>query len=133
VPLDVVDDTLAVNLIGSWRVAQAVVPGMMTRGWGRVVIVSSGTGAFSNGLHPGAPAYSVSKAALNGLALMLATQSRHTGVLVNAVNPGPTRTRMMPGAAQSPAEAAADVVWAACLPDDGPSGAFLRRRQRTPW
>lgn len=133
VGLGLVERTLAVNLIGSWRVAQAFVPAMVDRGWGRVVFVSSGTGAFSNGLFTGTPAYSVSKTALNGLTTMLAKQTAGTGVLVNAVNPGMTRTRMMPKATREPREAAVAVADAATLPDDGPTGAFLRGETRLAW
>lgn len=133
VSLQAVEETLRVNVIGSWRVLQAFVPGMVARGWGRVVLVSSGTGAFSNGLFTGAPGYSLSKTAVNGLTTMVAAQTLGTGVLVNAVSPGPTRTRMMPHATQSPEQAAIDVAWAATLPDDGPTGAFLRRRAVVPW
>ncbi|MBV9312265.1 MAG: SDR family oxidoreductase [Pseudonocardia sp.] len=133
VSLDAVEETLRVNLLGSWRVLQAFLPGMIARGWGRVVLVSSGTGAFSNGLFPGAPGYSVSKTALNGLTMMMAAQTSGSGVLINAVNPGPTRTRMMPKAEQTPEAAALDIAWAATLPDDGPTGAFLRRRVAASW
>jgi len=133
VGLDLVERALAVNLIGSWRVAQAFVPAMVDRGWGRVVFVSSGTGAFSNGLFTGTPGYSVSKTALNGLTTMLAKQTEGTGVLVNAVNPGMTRTRMMPKATREPGESAVAVADAATLPDDGPTGAFLRGETRLAW
>ncbi|HET9143582.1 SDR family NAD(P)-dependent oxidoreductase [Actinophytocola sp.] len=133
VPLDLVERTLAVNLLGSWRVCQEFVPAMVERGWGRVVIVSSGTATFHNGLFAGAPGYSVSKTALNGLTTMLAAQTRNSGVLVNAVNPGMTRTRMMPKAQREPADAARDIVHAVTLPDDGPTGAFLRGREQIEW
>ncbi|MFI6321894.1 SDR family NAD(P)-dependent oxidoreductase [Nonomuraea sp. NPDC050556] len=133
VPLDVVERTLTVNLLGGWRVAQAVIPGMVSRGWGRVVFVSSGTGSFTSGLWTGAPAYSVSKAAVNGLTTMLATCTKGTGVLVNAVNPGRTKTRMMPMASRTPEEAAVDIANAATLPDDGPTGVFLSGGARIGW
>lgn len=133
VPVDLVERTFAVNLFGSWRVAQAFVPDMVRRGWGRVLFVSSATGAFSVGLFTGAPGYSVSKTALNGLTTMLAEQTEGTGVLVNAVNPGMTRTRMMPKAQCSPEEVAVDIAAAATLSDDGPTGAFLRRGGRLEW
>ncbi|MEV0998879.1 SDR family NAD(P)-dependent oxidoreductase [Nonomuraea sp. NPDC050202] len=133
VPLERVERTLAVNLLGGWRVAQAFVPGMVSRGWGRVVFVSSGTGSFSVGLWTGAPAYSVSKTAVNGLTTMLATCTKGTGVLVNAVNPGQTRTRMVPTAERTPQEAAADIADAATLPDDGPTGVFLRGDRQVGW
>jgi NAD(P)-dependent dehydrogenase (short-subunit alcohol dehydrogenase family) len=133
VPVSLVEHHLAVNALGAWRVSQAFVPGMVERGWGRVVMVSSGTGAFSNGLFPGAPAYSVSKAALNGFTQMLAQHTKGTGILVNAVNPGLVRTRMRPDAPRSAEEASADIVHAATLPDDGPTGSFLRGDRLLDW
>jgi NAD(P)-dependent dehydrogenase (short-subunit alcohol dehydrogenase family) len=126
VPLDLIERTLRVNLLGSWRVIQAFVPGMVARGWGRVVLVSSGTTPeFGGRLFAGCPGYSLSKSAINGLASLLAEQTAGTGVLVNAVNPGRVRTRMMPAMRRSPAEAAVFVADAAMLPDDGPTGRFL--------
>ncbi len=133
VDLDVVARTLEVNALGAWRVSQAVLPGMVERGRGRIVMISSGTGAFSHGLFAGLPAYSVSKATLNAVTVLLASSVRGTGVLVNAVNPGRVRTRMVPDASVSPDEAAADVVWAATLPDDSPTGTFFRARKPTEW
>ncbi|MEU3465784.1 SDR family NAD(P)-dependent oxidoreductase [Streptomyces sp. NPDC006733] len=133
VSLDLVQRTFAVNLIGSWRVAQAFVPDMVRRGWGRVVFVSSGTGSFSHGLFTASPGYSVSKTAVNGLTQMLAAQTEGSGVLVNSVNPGPVRTRMMPQAQRTAEEAARDIADAATLPDGGPSGTFRRGEQTFPW
>jgi NAD(P)-dependent dehydrogenase (short-subunit alcohol dehydrogenase family) len=133
VPLALVERQLVVNTLGAWRVSQVFLPGMVARGWGRVVMVSSGTGAFSNGLHPGAPGYSVSKAGLNAVTVLLAHETRGSGVLVNAVNPGLVRTRMRPDAEQTPDQAARDIAWAATLPDDGPTGAFLRSRRPIGW
>ncbi|HEX6870855.1 MAG TPA: SDR family NAD(P)-dependent oxidoreductase [Micromonosporaceae bacterium] len=133
VPLPLVQRELEVNVLGAWRMAQAYVPGMISRGWGRVVMVSSGTASFTNGLFPGAPGYALSKTALNALTVLLATETRGTGVLVNAVNPGLVRTRMRPDATRTPEEAAKDVVWAATLDDDGPTGAFLRSGQVISW
>ncbi|MBB5850556.1 SDR family NAD(P)-dependent oxidoreductase [Amycolatopsis umgeniensis] len=133
VPLDLVERSLAVNLLGGWRVAQAFLPGMISRGWGRVVFVSSDAGSYDRGLFTGAPGYSVSKAALNGLTMMLASHAKGTGVLVNAVNPGPTRTRMMPMAERSAEESANEIADAATLADDGPSGVLLENGQPTPW
>jgi len=133
VPLDLVERELATNTLGAWRVAQAFLPGMLAEGWGRIVNVSSGTGSFSNGIFAGTPGYSVSKAALNALTVMLAEETRGTGVLVNAVNPGLVRTRMRPGAEQAPEAAAEGVIRAATLPDDGPTGAFFRGSRVISW
>ncbi|MEU0412864.1 SDR family oxidoreductase [Streptomyces griseorubiginosus] len=133
VALDTVADTFAVNLFGAWRVSQAFVPGMVERGWGRVVMVSSGAGSFTNGIAAQCAGYSVSKAALNALTATLGAELDGTGVLVNAVNPGLVRTRMRPDAPQSPEEAAEAVVHAALLPDDGPTGVLLRRGAVIGW
>jgi NAD(P)-dependent dehydrogenase (short-subunit alcohol dehydrogenase family) len=133
VPLDAVRDTFEVNVFGAWQVCQAFLPGMVCRGWGRVVLVSSGTGSFSTGLFAGAPGYALSKTAVNGLTVLLAERTRGTGVLVNAVNPGRARTRMMPGAERSPEEAAAGIVHAVTLPDGGPTGVFFRAGRQIGW
>ncbi|KZB88312.1 SDR family NAD(P)-dependent oxidoreductase [Amycolatopsis regifaucium] len=133
VPPELVERTMAVNLIGSWRVAQAFLPAMIGRGWGRLVFVSSATGSFTAGLFIGCPAYSVSKAALNGLTQMLAAHAEGTGVLVNAVNPGQTRTRMMPSATRTAEESAVAIADAVTLPDDGPTGTFRRGDRLIGW
>jgi NAD(P)-dependent dehydrogenase (short-subunit alcohol dehydrogenase family) len=133
VPLELIERQFAVNTLGAWRVSQAFLPAMVAQGWGRIVMVSSGTGAFSNGLFTGASGYSVSKVALNALTVLLAQETQGTGVLVNAVNPGLVRTRMSPHAEQAPEDVAIDIAWAATLPDDGPTGTFLRRRRAIDW
>src|SRR6266516_4062298 len=128
---DLVEQTLQVNLLGSWRVAQAFVPPMVRRGWGRVVLISSGTTAeFGGALFAGAPGYSISKSALNGLTTMLAAHTAGSGVLVNAVNPGRVRTRMMPTQQRLPEDAARFIADVATLPADGPTGQF-RTEKRT--
>jgi NAD(P)-dependent dehydrogenase (short-subunit alcohol dehydrogenase family) len=93
-PPAVLEATLGVNLLCPWRVCQALTPGMIERGWGRVVNVSSGAGSFSRGLWTRAHAYSASKAALNAFTVNLAARLQGTGVLVNAADPGVVRTRM---------------------------------------
>lgn len=133
VPIQSVRRTFEINVFGTWQVCQAFVPAMVRRGWGRVVIVSSGTGSFSNGLFTGAPGYALSKTALNGLTTLLAAQTSGTGVLVNAVNPGMAKTRMMPKAQRSPESAAVAIADAATLPDDGPTGVLLRNGQPVGW
>ncbi|MGB3440126.1 MAG: SDR family NAD(P)-dependent oxidoreductase [Actinophytocola sp.] len=133
VPIQSVRETFEVNVFGAWQVCQAFVPAMVRGGWGRVVIVSSGTGSFSNGLFTGAPGYALSKTALNGLTTLLAAQTSGSGVLVNAVNPGMARTRMMPSAERSPESAAVDIADAVTIPDGGPTGVFLRNGQPAGW
>ncbi|MDH6129138.1 SDR family oxidoreductase [Kitasatospora sp. GP82] len=130
VPLDLVERTLQVNLLGTWRVIQEFVPSMVGRGRGHVLIISSGTTAeFGGRLFAGTPGYSLSKSALNGLTTMLATLTEGTGVRVNAVNPGRVRTRMMPTQQQLPEDAARFIADVATLPDDGPTGHFFTEKR----
>ncbi|MEU7189425.1 SDR family NAD(P)-dependent oxidoreductase [Streptomyces sp. NPDC045369] len=131
--LEGVRRSLEVNLLGAWRVTQAFLPGMVERGWGRVVNISSGAASFAYGPSPQCPGYTASKVALNALTTMLAEEVKGTGVLVNAINPGLVRTRMQPQAEQAPEEAARHIADAATLPDDGPSGVFLRRDTVIDW
>nr|WP_225953397.1 SDR family NAD(P)-dependent oxidoreductase [Kibdelosporangium phytohabitans] len=133
VPIDLVQREIDVNTLGSWRVSQACLPGMVARGWGRIVMVSSGTATYTYGLFAGTPGYTVSKVALNAVTSLLAQETEGTGVAVNAVNPGLVRTRMRPDAERTPDEAAADIAWVATHPDGGPSGVFFSRRKVIGW
>jgi NAD(P)-dependent dehydrogenase (short-subunit alcohol dehydrogenase family) len=106
---------------------------MATAKYGRVVNVSSGAGQLST-MSEYAPAYSMSKAALNAFTRILAYSVRNHGVLVNAVDPGWVRTDMGgPAAPRAPEEGADTIVWLATLPDDGPSGGFFRDRRAIEW
>jgi NAD(P)-dependent dehydrogenase (short-subunit alcohol dehydrogenase family) len=131
--LDVVRETLETNLFGAWRTASAVAPLLRRSGHGRIVNVSSGMGQLSD-MHGGSPGYRVSKASLNALTRILATELAGDGVLVNSMCPGYVRTDMSgPGATRSPEQGADTAVWLATLPDDGPTGGFFRDRRPIPW
>jgi len=128
-----VKDTLETNLFGAWRVAAAVLPLLRDSGSGRIVNLSSGMGQLSD-MGGGAPGYRVSKAGLNALTRMLASENGDAGVLVNSVCPGWVRTDMGgAGASRSVEEGADTAVWLATLPDDGPTGGFFRNREPIPW
>lgn len=125
-------EAVEVNFLGALRACRAFVPAMLAAGHGRVVNVSSGAGAFSDGL-PGPAAYAVTKAALNALTLKLASEVKGD-VKVNAACPGWVRTRMGgAGAPRSVEEGADTVAWLATLPPDGPNGGFFRDREAIPW
>jgi NAD(P)-dependent dehydrogenase (short-subunit alcohol dehydrogenase family) len=133
IPADAFRESFETNVVGAVEVSRALVPQMAERGWGRVVNVSSGAGQLSR-MSTYAPAYSMSKAALNAFTRLLAETYRGRGVLVNAVDPGWVRTDMGgPGAPRSVEEGAEGIVWLATLPDDGPSGGFFRDRKRLEW
>jgi NAD(P)-dependent dehydrogenase (short-subunit alcohol dehydrogenase family) len=132
-PMQVLRDTLEVNLVGPWQLTEAVVPGMRQRGYGRVVNVSSGMGAMSE-MSGGYASYRVSKSSLNALTRILADELRGTNVLVNAGCPGWVQTEMGGPHAPRPVEEGADtIVWLATLPDGGPTGAFFRDRRQIAW
>jgi NAD(P)-dependent dehydrogenase (short-subunit alcohol dehydrogenase family) len=123
--------TFETNLFGAWAMAEAVAPGMRARRWGRIVNVSSGAGSLTR-MGPGAPGYSASKAAMNALTRLLAAELAGSGVLVNSVCPGWVATDMG-GGGRPVSEGAAGVVWAATLPDDGPTGGFFRDGRPQAW
>ena len=125
-------DSLMVNTVAPFALIRAVAPAMVERGWGRIVNVSSGLGAFAGGLR-GPAAYSISKAALNAVTVSWASVLA-PNIKVNAVCPGWVRTRMGGSAApRTPEEGADTPIWLATLPDDGPTGQFFRDRKRTGW
>lgn len=126
-------DALDLNLLGPLRLCRAVIPHMRATGWGRIVNVSSSSGTFAS-TWANAPAYGVSKAALNMFTFQLAKEVEGSGVLVNACCPGWVRTDMGgPNADKSIEEGADTPIWLAMLPDDGPSGGFFSDRHPAGW
>lgn len=133
VDLDVVMRTLETNLLGTWRLTQAIVPLMRGCRYGRIVNVSSGLGSLAS-MRRGLPAYRVSKSALNSLTRMLADELAEDGILVNACCPGPARIEFRDSHDSILLSASADTpVWLATLPDDGPTGGFYCRRTPIAW
>jgi NAD(P)-dependent dehydrogenase (short-subunit alcohol dehydrogenase family) len=130
--LDVVRETAETNLYGPWRVTLALLPLLRRSDHPRVVNVSSEAASLT-GMGGGTPAYTASKVALNALIRMLAAETRADRILVNAVCPGWVATDMGGPGGRPVAEGAASVVWAATLPDDGPSGGFFRDGRPLPW
>jgi NAD(P)-dependent dehydrogenase (short-subunit alcohol dehydrogenase family) len=133
IPPDGYRRTFDANVFGVVEVCRAFVPAMARAGYGRIVNVSSGAGQLAT-MATYAPAYSISKAALNAFTRILAATYRSEGVLVNAVDPGWVRTDMGgPSVPRSPQEDADTIVWLATLPDDGPTGGFFRDRRAIEW
>lgn len=125
-------DSMAVMVHGPYLLMHHLTPHMAAQGYGRVVNVSSGWGAFSDGV-AGPASYGVAKAALNGLTVAAARTLPRT-VKVNAMCPGWVRTRMGGmGATRSPAEGADTAIWLATLSDTGPTGGFFRDRKPIDW
>ena len=86
------DRTMAVNVSGIVNVMRASLPGMVRRGWGRVVNIASIAGKEGNAEQA---AYSASKAAVIALTKSVAKELATTGVLVNSVVPTITDTPML--------------------------------------
>lgn len=87
--LDPFERTFATNVRGLYFLTAALVPGMLTRGHGSIVNIT--TMVAGKGV-PGASAYSASKAAVESLTRTWAAEFGSGGVRVNSVAPGPTRT-----------------------------------------
>jgi 3-oxoacyl-[acyl-carrier protein] reductase len=85
------DAVLDVNLKGTFLCAQAVLPGMRERGWGRIVNTAS-VSALGN---IGQSNYSASKAGVIGLTRTLALEAAKYGITVNCVAPGAIATPML--------------------------------------
>jgi 2-hydroxycyclohexanecarboxyl-CoA dehydrogenase len=81
-----------INLRAPMQLTKAVLPGMMERGWGRLIFISSDGARAGSG---GEGAYAATKSGLFGLAKTLAREAARSGVTSNVVCPGPTDTPMV--------------------------------------
>ncbi|MEL7124224.1 MAG: SDR family NAD(P)-dependent oxidoreductase, partial [Bacteroidota bacterium] len=139
--MEFVKNAFETNLIGAWRMIKAFHPLLEKSTHPRIVNVSSGAGSFGDPIFGLAhhfskvPVYGITKLALNGLTVKLAKQFEESKIKINSVDPGFTAT--YPGTekwgARPVSEGAKSVVWAALLPDDGPSGGFFRDGERMNW
>jgi len=130
--LDIVSQALRTNLYGPWLLCQAFIPLMKRNNYGRIVNVSSGAGSLHY-MDGGAPAYGISKVALNALTKKLASELSGTNTLVNSVDPGWVATDMGGKGGRPVDEGAKGIVWACLLPNNGPSGGFFFDGQTEPW
>jgi len=88
-PCDEWRKVMNVNVNGAFYVNRAVVPHMISRGYGRIINIASVAGKEGN---PNASAYSASKAAVIGMTKSLGKELARTGISVNAVTPAAVRT-----------------------------------------
>ena len=128
-----VQETIETNTLGPLRVTQAFWPLLAKNRSGRIINVSSGAGAL-NDMETYAPAYSISKTALNAVTRQTAAALKSKGVAVNSITPGWVRTDMGgTGAPRSVQEGADTVVWLATEAPKDLTGQFIQDRRVTPW
>jgi NAD(P)-dependent dehydrogenase (short-subunit alcohol dehydrogenase family) len=126
------DATLQTNTLGALLVSQAFVPFLQKSDAPRIVNVSSGGGQLTDGADGWAPAYCISKTALNGVTVQLAAALPNFAV--NSVCPGWVRTDMGgSNATRSVAEGASGIVWLACEAPHKETGKFWKDRKVISW
>lgn len=138
---DTLMQTMQANLYGPFLLSQACIPLMKKSGYGRIVNMSSLLGSLTDINDQNspfskifAPAYRMSKTALNSLTALFAKELQGTNILINSAHPGWVKTDMGTQVAHlSVEEGAVTPVWLATLPDDGPNGGFFHNRYRLAW
>jgi len=129
---DLLRKTLETNTLGALRVTRAFAPLLRKSKAPRVINVSSGGGQLTGGADGWAPAYCISKTALNGVTVQLAAALPKFAV--NSVCPGWVRTEMGgENASRSVEEGAETIVWLASHAPQDLTGKFLRDRKEIPW
>ena len=132
VSADTVLKTFQTNALGALLVTQAFLPLLSRSRAPRIINVSSGGGQLSEGMDTWAPAYCLSKTALNAVTSLLA--AAFPNLAVNSVCPGWVRTDMGGANATLSVEEGADtIVWLATEAPGNIRGKFLQRRKEIPW
>lgn len=142
VSLDEVQAVWETNVFGVLGVFQAMLPLLRESSDARIVNVSSGVGSLTENANPTypyraffSPAYSASKTALNAITLAMMIELESTGIKVNLVSPGFTKTNLNGNeGTESVEDGSREVVRVALLGPDGPTGTFTRWENiNIPW
>ena len=142
VSLDEVRAVWETNVFGVLAVYQAMLPLLREAPAARIVNVSSGVGSLARTADPAypyrpffGPVYPASKTALNAMTLAMAIELESTGIKVNAVSPGFTKTALNGyEGTDTVEEGAREAVRVALLGPDGPTGGFTHATIGTlPW
>jgi NAD(P)-dependent dehydrogenase (short-subunit alcohol dehydrogenase family) len=132
--IELLEETLRTNTFGPLRITQAFLGLLEKSRHRRIVNVSSGGGQLSDGMGTWAPAYCISKTALNAVTMQLHAALAGRGYCVNAVSPGWVRTEMGgPNAPLNVEQGADSIVWLATEAPASLSGKFIRERVEIPW
>lgn len=142
VSLDEVRAVWETNVFGVLAVYQAMLPMLRDAPAARIVNVSSGLGSLTMNADPSyvhrthfGPVYAASKTALNAMTLAMAIELEDTGIKVNAVSPGFTKTNLNNyEGTETVEEGAREAVRVALLGPDGPTGTFSHAKLgNLPW
>jgi NAD(P)-dependent dehydrogenase (short-subunit alcohol dehydrogenase family) len=142
VSLDEVRAVWETNVFGVLAVYQAMLPLLRESSDARIVNVSSGVGSLTDNANPSVayraifgPVYPASKTALNAITLAMMIELESTGIKVNLVSPGFTKTNLNEYAGTESLEnGSREVVRVALLGPNGPTDTFTRWENATiPW
>ena len=129
---EIFETTLRTNTLGALLVSQEFMPFLKKSDAPRVANVSSGGGQLTDGADGWAPAYCISKTALNGVTVQLAAALPKFAI--NSVCPGwVAPTWAGSNATKSIAEGASGIVWLAADAPQNQTGKFWRDRRVIPW
>ena len=140
--LDEIRAVWETNVFGALAVYQAMLPLLRESSEARIVNVSSGVGSLTSNADPShpfhasyGPVYPASKTALNAMTLAMMIELESTGIKVNLVSPGFTKTNLNGyEGTESVEDGSREVVRVALLGPDGPTGTFTRWENVTiPW
>ncbi len=130
------------NVFGVLAVYQAMLPLLRLSSDARIINVSSGVGSLGTNADPAyphhkfyGPIYPASKTALNAITLAMMVELESTGIKVNLVSPGFTKTSLNGyEGLESVEDGSREVVRVALLGPDGPTGTFTRwEKTSIPW
>lgn len=121
VPAEDLQVSFQVNVTAPVRICNALIPGMVERGWGRIINVTSG---IRN--QPELIAYAISKAALDKFVTDTAQHLKGKGILINLLDPGWLRTDMGGPSAPGSVESVLPGALVPALVDDGTAGEIFR-------
>src|SRR5579863_8508429 len=142
ISLDEVRAIWETNVFGALAVYQAMLPLLRESAHAQIVNVSSGVGSLTTNADPShpfhasyGPVYPASKTALNAITLAMMIELESTGIKVNLVSPGFTKTNLNGyEGTESVEDGSREVVRVALLGPDGPTGTFTRWENVTiPW